>query len=183
AILIPHQAGSRGVEGRMQDPHEIAADDIRRQLAKILASGAFRGAGRSSRFLNFIVEHTLQGRGETLKEYFIGVEVLGRRESFDPRLDSIVRTEASRLRARLKSYYESEGSGDSIFIELPKGGYVPIFTYRTSPAEPLPDGPAPGEAPIRSRAGEARFALSQIILAVLIALAAALAVVVWRSLR
>ncbi|HEY3516370.1 MAG TPA: adenylate cyclase, partial [Gammaproteobacteria bacterium] len=76
-------------------------DDVRRQLDRLLASAGFANAGRMSRFLKFVVEKTLAGEGERLKEYVIGVEVFDRDASYDPRLDSIVRVEAARLRAKL----------------------------------------------------------------------------------
>jgi serine/threonine-protein kinase len=79
------------------------------------------------RFLAFIVEESLAGRGDILKEYPIGVDVFGKDSSFDPRMDPIVRVQARRLRIRLATYYRDEGHGDGIVIELPKGGYAPTF--------------------------------------------------------
>lgn len=67
------------------------------------------------------------GRVSELKESLIAIEVFGRKPDYDPKLDSIVRTEAGRLRARLAGYYAGEGSGDPVIIELPKGGYIPVF--------------------------------------------------------
>src|SRR5262245_38357175 len=74
------------------------------QLARILDSRAFRQADRLKRFLTFIVEETLAGRGERLKEFVVGVEVFGKPESFDPRNDPIVRVQARRLRSQLARY-------------------------------------------------------------------------------
>jgi hypothetical protein len=78
-----------------------SGDDVRCQLDRLLASSVFANAGRMSRFLKFVVEQTLAGEGERLKEYVIGVEVFDRDASYDPRLDSIVRVEAARLRSKL----------------------------------------------------------------------------------
>jgi serine/threonine-protein kinase len=92
------------------------------------------------RFLRYIVEETLSGRGETLKEYGIGVAVFDRRQSFDPRTEPIVRVEARRLRAKLDAYYESEGKTAELRVELPKGTYVPRFRTAgmvTRPSAPL----------------------------------------------
>src|SRR5579863_6226022 len=100
---------------------------VRQQLARLLSSPSFQRAERSSSFLRYLVETTLEGRSERLKEYTIGAEALDRGDSFDPRTDPIVRAEASRLRARLERYYETEGRGDLLIISLPKGGYVPQF--------------------------------------------------------
>lgn len=100
---------------------------IRRQLQRILESRTFRQGDRLQRFLSFIVEETLEGRGDRLKEYPVGVDVFGKDSSFDPRMDPIVRVQARRLRMRLVTYYRDEGRGDEICIELPKGGYAPTF--------------------------------------------------------
>jgi len=96
-------------------------------LDKILAAQTFANSGRQSRFLRFVVEQTLDGRGPQLKEYLIGVEVYDRGEGYDPRVDTIVRVEASRLRSRLADYYKTEGQGDPVRIDLPRGSYVPSF--------------------------------------------------------
>jgi serine/threonine-protein kinase len=108
-------------------PASIDTEKIRRQLDRILTSKAFRQVDRLQRFLGFIVTETLGGHGDNLKEFLIGVEVFGKESSFDPRMDPIVRVQARRLRARLTRYYREEGRGDEILIELPKGGYAPLF--------------------------------------------------------
>src|SRR5579863_855152 len=106
---------------------------VRRQLDRMLNSAAFAGADRSSRFLRFVIERTLAGRAQEIKESVIGVEVLGRNPSFDPKTDPIVRTEAGRLRSRLESYYQTEGRDDRVRIALPKGGYAPEFSEYQQP--------------------------------------------------
>ena len=100
---------------------------VTEQLNRILTSKAFRQADRLKRFLTFIVEETIAGRGERLKEFVVGVEVFGKPESFDPRNDPIVRVQARRLRAQLTRYYREEGPDGELLIELPKGGYAPVF--------------------------------------------------------
>jgi TolB-like protein len=100
---------------------------VRGQLEKILASQGFARNDRLSGFLRFIVEQELSGYGDQLKESIIGVEVFGRRPDYDVRQDSVVRTEASKLRTRLAKYYAAEGAPDPLTIELPKGGYKPVF--------------------------------------------------------
>jgi len=104
------------------------------QLGRILASKAFRQSDRLKRFLTFIVEETVAGRGERLKEFVVGIEVFGKPEAFDPRNDPIVRVQARRLRSQLARYYREEGQDDSLVIELPKGGYAPIIRpLKTTP--------------------------------------------------
>ena len=105
---------------------------VEEQLKGVLASASFAGALRSQGFLRFIVDETLAGREDRLHAYTIGVNALGRSEDFDPQADPIVRVEAGRLRRRLERHYLTEGVGDPVLIEVPKGGYVPEFSYRIS---------------------------------------------------
>jgi adenylate cyclase len=103
------------------------------QLEKVLSSPPFEGAERSRRLLRFVVEQTVGGQADRLKEYTLATQVLGRSSAFDPRGDPIVRAEVSRLRDRLSRYYAKEGLIDPFVIELPKGSYVPRFERRTVP--------------------------------------------------
>ena len=105
---------------------------VRAQLERILGSKTFSRSPRISRFLTFVVEQTLAGQEDKLKEYLLGVEVFNRLDSFDPRIDSIVRVEARRLRYKLERYYESEGQSDPVFIQFRKGCYVPGFSNRSA---------------------------------------------------
>jgi TolB-like protein/Flp pilus assembly protein TadD len=112
----------------------IPADAVRTALDKVLRSTVLVHAGRLSRFLTFVVDQTLKGQGDQLKEYLIGLEVFDKDASFDPRLDPIVRVEAGRLRAKLTKYYEAEGWNDSISIEFARGSYSPTFRRAESRA-------------------------------------------------
>ena len=105
---------------------DFEAQAVRRQLDRVLASAGFSRNERLSRFLRFVVERHLEGRDQELKESLIAIEVFGREPGYDSKQDPIVRTEASRLRARLSEYYLADGKSDSMIIELPKGGYVPV---------------------------------------------------------
>ena len=109
---------------RMADP-ELSLDDIRAHLHRVMASAGFLGSESIRRLLAFTVEKTLAGESGQIKEYTLGLEVFGRKESFDPRTDAIVRVQAWKLRERLLAYYESEGRHESIQIEYRKGSYVP----------------------------------------------------------
>jgi TolB-like protein/Flp pilus assembly protein TadD len=93
------------------------------------------------RFLRLAVERSLNGKGDELKEYLIGVEVFDRKDTYDPRVDPIVRVEARRLRAKLQEYYESDGQSDDVVIEFQKGSYAPRFR---TPAEKAAPSPTPG---------------------------------------
>ena len=96
---------------------------------------------RMARFLQCIVERTLAGRADELKEYLLGVEVFDHKHDYDPRVDPIVRVEARRLRSKLEDYYENHGAEAGVVIELPKGGYIPTIR----PPGPTPTSDAPTE--------------------------------------
>jgi TolB-like protein len=103
---------------------------IREQLVRILKSGPFHQSPRRQRFLEYIVNETLAGRGERLKGYNVALEVFDRPNTFDSNVDPIVRMEAARLRDRLREYYEADGQNDPIRIDLPKGTYMPQIEFR-----------------------------------------------------
>jgi len=105
----------------------VDPEQVKRQLARICESPQFRAAGRIRDFLVFIVTESLVGHGHQIKEYSIATSVYARSPSFDPKVDSIVRVEATKLRARLGAYYALNGSSDELGICIPKGGYVPEF--------------------------------------------------------
>ncbi len=145
-------------------PVESEGQVARRQLERVLLSPGFARNERMSRFLRFVVERHLEGRDGELKESLIAIEVFGRAPGYDSKKDPIVRTEASRLRARLSEYYSGEGKGDSLSIELPKGGYVPLL--RAAAGEPV------GEAPPRR-------GLPRVIAAAAVCVLVALAAAAW----
>jgi TolB-like protein/Flp pilus assembly protein TadD len=108
-------------------------DAVREHLERVLTSPTFQQGDRLKRFLKFIVLEAVAGRRHELKEYVIGVQVFGKEDTFDPRTDPIVRVQARRLRAKLVRYYREEGRADETVIELPKGGYAPVFKQRDTP--------------------------------------------------
>ena len=125
------------------------AETVRAQLDRILASGDFAQSERMKSFLRFVVEETLEGRSAQLKEFTIATGVFGRDESFDPQTNTIVRVEAGRLRRRLERYYLTDGRGDALRIDLPKGSYVPLFRTAAPVATASPaatEAAAPGDA-------------------------------------
>lgn len=98
------------------------------QLNKLLESHTLHGSESLKSFLRFVVTQTLENHDTHLKEYTIATEVFGRHSNYDSRNDSVVRVQASRLRTKLHEYYANEGKDDSIILDLPKGGYIPVFT-------------------------------------------------------
>jgi TolB-like protein/Flp pilus assembly protein TadD len=116
-------------------PSEISDAFVRNELEKILSSPGFARSERLAKFLRFVVEEELRGKAAEIKESLVGIEVFGRKPGYDPRQDSVVRTEAAKLRARLSQYYAGEGAADPIVIELPKGGYTPVFRQAEAAGE------------------------------------------------
>jgi serine/threonine-protein kinase len=110
----------------------IPVEAIRAELERVLASHAFSTSERLSQFLRFVVEQSLEGKADALKEWLLGVRVFGRSDAFDPRIDAIVRVEAGRLRTKLANYYETEGHHDPVLIQLKRGSYAPIFQSRSA---------------------------------------------------
>lgn len=104
-------------------------DAVRKHLAKILLSDGFVKADRLCRFMRFTVEAKLNGDEDQIKESVLGREVFDRNGDYDPRTDPIVRVEARRLRTKLEAYYSAAGQGDTVRIEFPKGGYVPVIRH------------------------------------------------------
>jgi hypothetical protein len=138
---------------------------VRSELTKILSSSVFANSPRMIRFLRYVVETTLEGNGGRIKEYVIALEVFEKAETYDTQADSTVRTEASKLRARLSRYYETEGLQDPVVISIPKGSYIPAFEDRRHGTAPA----SPPHRPIRAKA----------IAVVLVAAVAELAAMVW----
>jgi TolB-like protein len=113
---------------------EITAEAVRAQLARILKSETFARARRMQRFLEFIVTEALAGRADQLGEYSIGLAVYDRGSDFEPAADPIVRIDARRLRYKLVEYYQRPVSAqDNVIIDIPKGGYVPVFAPASLP--------------------------------------------------
>lgn len=106
-------------------------EEVRHQLTTISASRVFINSPRLNSFLQYIVKRALDGAADDVKEYSIGVDVFDRGDAFDPRADTIVRVQAGRLRKKLAEYYATEGEVDPVVIDVPKGGYVPMFRCRS----------------------------------------------------
>jgi len=105
-------------------------EDVRNQLGRMLQCRLFRHSPRLSRFFTFTVEQALEGAEQRLKEYSIALEVFGKPETFDPRMDSAVRVAARQLRAKIDLYYLTEGAQDPVLIRYRPGDYIPKFYLR-----------------------------------------------------
>ena len=115
----------------------ISQAEIRSELERIVSSKVFARSERMKRFLTFAVEQSLSSNGTPVKEYTIALAVYDKPHSFDPRIDPIVRVEASRLRAKLREYYEDEGRNNPVTISMRKKGYSALYKKRKP--KPLPD--------------------------------------------
>ena len=111
----------------------ISLFEKREELRRILESKHLASSPKKSRFLEFVSEQTFLGNGNKLNEYLIGVEVYDRGSEFDSQRDPIVRVQAHDIRRILKKYYEEEGKDSLLRLELPTGGYLPVFTRHGSP--------------------------------------------------
>lgn len=140
------QMGAGSVPPRGTFDVSVTADQQRQQLGKVLHSEVFRGAPGLQRFLDYIASKAIEGQSDAIKEYTIGKELLGRTEDYDPRVDTVVRVQARRLREKLKEYYDHEGAHDDILVVIPKGHYVPQFSRRTPASPPKAEDPGAPEA-------------------------------------
>jgi hypothetical protein len=109
-------------------PPEITRKEQQAQLQKVLHSEAFRSAPGLQKFLEHVATKTIDGLSQQIKEYTIGIEVFGRSNDYDPKIDTVVRVQAHRLRDKLKEYYNTEGIADPILLVIPKGHYIPFFS-------------------------------------------------------
>lgn len=126
---------SRTLPPPAADP--VPADAVREQLARVVTSPGFVSSVRLSRFLTHIVNRTIDGDVDSLRELSIALEVFDRSTEYDPSIDAIVRVEARRLRAKLKAYYEEgPGAADPVLIGLRPGSYVPVFRWLGAPVVP-----------------------------------------------
>ena len=121
------------MDAAVQHWTEAEKANISASLANMLASPLFAGSPRQQRFLIYLVTHTLAGEADRLKGYTIALEVFDRKDDFDPSLDAIVRVEATRLRNKLREYYDTLGKIDAVRIGFPKGGYALEISLQSAP--------------------------------------------------
>ena len=108
---------------------------VEEELERIFCDPHFTESAILKKFLSFIIQETIQGRSNCLKEYTIAINVLEKPLSFNPQENGIVRIHAGRLRRALNEYYSDMGRNDNIVITIPKGKYVPVFANRSNPME------------------------------------------------
>jgi hypothetical protein len=126
------------INGALEVPSVLNAAQILAQVNRINGSPPFRNSPLLQSFLKAIVEKSVANCDSEINEYFIATEVFSRMPDFDPSADTIVRTQAYRLRLKLQEYYRTLGQNDQVLIDVPKGHYVPVFRYREKPCEEMP---------------------------------------------
>jgi hypothetical protein len=170
------------------EPH---ADEVREQLSRLLSSPFFSHSKRFPTFLRFVVEQTLAGKSENIKERTLGIEVFGRDAEYDTASDPIVRVTAAEIRKRVAQYYQDPPHHQELRIALSSGSYIPQFLWPRGAHDPVlkemavaaAEDAAPAEIlrpqnPVLSRRH------SQLVLAVACFAAAALsagAVLLWQT--
>jgi len=132
-------AVTQGYRERMPEQAQFS-----RQIERLASSQILHGSESLCKLLRYLAKHASDHPGVPLKEYQIATEVFGRPADFDPQLDSTIRVQAGRLRAKLAEYYSAEGADDPIVVELPKGTYV-LSSHHRAPVN-KPHGAMPGEA-------------------------------------
>jgi hypothetical protein len=150
---------------------EASPEAIGEALARVLASEEFGKSKRLRRFLCYIVEKTVAEELNVVKEYNIALAVFDREAAFDPATDTIVRVEARRLRHQLAAYYRGAGQSDPVVIDIPKGGYVPVFRSQRGEGS---DAPPLQPSPFLGRRMWLGFAAAALIVALL-------GIVLWRA--
>jgi hypothetical protein len=134
---VPGEANTKAAAGPR--PTGVSAEAVREELSRVLSCHEFRLSKRSQDFVRYVVEHTLSGREDMLKERTIGIEVFGRSTSYEPSDDATVRVKAGDVRKRLGLYYAEEGARNPVRIELPPGTYVPEFHWAKTKSD-APEG-------------------------------------------
>jgi hypothetical protein len=122
---------------KMTAPSELEQPaEILEELERVLKSKTLRQSQQHRVLLSYMVQKSIEHRSEELKEYSVGIDALGKPESYNPRRDATVRIQVGRLRARLTEYYSGEGALDPIIFDVPKGGFKVLFLKRDEAGPP-----------------------------------------------
>jgi hypothetical protein len=152
--MVVKGTGNNASEGgtAVAPPREVVspdANDVRAELDRILDSAPFRNSKRHSALLRYLVDQTLEGKADELKERTVGVEVFDRAPDYDSNTDHVVRSSASEIRKRLAMYYQESGAEARVRIDLHPGGYVPSFRVHRVPSSPPVAAKIASEEPSR----------------------------------
>lgn len=148
---------------------DVRVDVVRR----VASSPTLKDSKRLQELFLFLCERALQDPSSAIREQEVGVAVFGRPAEYDTSEDTLVRVHASRLRKKLHQYFLGEGRHEPVIIEIPKGGYTPVFHLRAHTAgeenSPVADKPSPPPRAVNWRSALlAGIALCAVALAVMI---------------
>jgi YD repeat-containing protein len=144
AVDSPRSGETPNVE---EEQDKERREAVLAELKAILDSSVFRSASRCRQFLQYIVQHQLDGHPEQLKERTIGTEVFQRPAHYSTGDDPVVRVQAGEVRRRLETYYQTTPADSPLWIELPRGSYVPTFHWRSLATATGPETAPPTPAP------------------------------------
>jgi hypothetical protein len=180
----PTCQGAVGGRPLLYDDNQMTrgAEEIQSCVDRILQGGTFRNAPSSRRLLKYLVDHSLAGDADQLKEYTIGVDSFNKPGDYDPRLDSTVRIQIGRLRQKLAEYYREEGKDDELIVDLPKGRFSLICEPRSAAAAAAAAAVSAEEAP-EPAPSQSRWRLAAIALAVVCLIMMAVAIYSYSKLR
>lgn len=177
-------------QGQQQHPiEEPSGEAVRDELDRLLASPYFNQSRRFPNFLRFVVEHTLAGGAEHIKERTLGIEIFGRDADYDTATDPIVRVTAAEIRKRVAQYYQEPSHSQELRITLPSGSYVPQFHW---PSVEVPRAahvleavivPAANPLPAKTFHGFPASLLRWAIVAAIVACLAVVAVLTWQRMH
>ena len=117
------------VAGRLAGLSDEEKTAIQEQVGRLLADSHFSQSRRFPSFLRYVVDKTLAGQEDALKERTLGVEIFGRRADYDTASDPIVRVTAAEIRKRIAQYYQDPGHESELRVSLPPGSYIPQFHW------------------------------------------------------
>lgn len=120
-VIDPHE--------RQEGSPEVSPAEVQKALSEIFQSTPFHASKQSQELLRYIVDQTLAGHFETLKERIIGANVFGRRPDYDTNDDPIVRARAAEVRKRLAQYYQTAHVEGAVRIDIPSGSYRATFEW------------------------------------------------------
>ena len=163
---------------RRQEPRASTVEERRALLQRVLWSPQIAKSSRIREFLEYVCERALQDPSAEIHEQEIGCQVFGRGPAYDTAVDNVVRVTASQARRKLEQYFLAQGAAEPRILEIPKGGYTPVFRERepaTDTAEPPPNQ-TPGHPPVFRP-----LVLLAIIVPWLLVIAACLYLALWKA--
>jgi hypothetical protein len=154
-------------------------------LERVGASPGLRRAPRLREFFDYVARRSLRDGCNQIHEQEIGIAVFGRTADYDTSVDNIVRANATELRKRIETYFESEGSHEPLIVEIPRGSYAPVFRHRPALAiaEPIQPGSAATAAAEAAEARRALFWLPWVITGIVVAALSGGCIFLWMQNR